>query len=207
MARRKRKQCAENPFKQELIEDSVSAWKSRTIRAENGTLLVTNPRTGEIPDDLQAGRGLVVAHKVEANEFIKIYAKGIQAMTGLSTSGLKVLGLFLKLVRGGKPNKDRVSLYYPALTPEEREQISYRVFLNGINNLIDKRFIAESLVPNEFFLNPTYLYNGNRLALIKLYEVRDDEEEEEPSEAETEYYETHDGHLVEQKLLPGMDKE
>lgn len=184
MARRKSQKFNENPFMKELMDNSSPTWRSRTIAAENGTLLVANPRTGEIPDDLRANRGLVMAQRVEANEFVKIYANGINEVASLSSAGLKVLYLFLNAVRGGKPNKDKITMYYPALSEEEQKKMSYRVFLNGINNLIEKNFIAESVVPNEFFINPDYVFNGNRLALIKLYEVENKDKENDNDEKE-----------------------
>ena len=125
-----------------------------------------------------------MAQRVEANEFVKIYANGINEVASLSSAGLKVLYLFLNAVRGGKPNKDKITMYYPALSEEEQKKMSYRVFLNGINNLIEKNFIAESVVPNEFFINPDYVFNGNRLALIKLYEVENKDKENENNEKE-----------------------
>lgn len=177
MARRKSEKYATNPFMKELAENSTATWKSRTIAAKNGTLLVSNPHTGEIPEDVRAGRGIVVAKKVEVNEFIKIYANGINEVAALSPAGLKVLSLFLNAVRGGKPNKDIITMYYPALPEEDQKKMSYRVFLNGINNLIDNKFIAESIVPNEFFINPDFVFNGDRLALIKLYEIKNKKSE------------------------------
>ena len=205
MARRKSEKFSSNPFIKELMDNSEPTWRSKTVAAKNGTLLVTNPHTGEIPDEIRAGRGIVLAERVEANEFVKIYARGINEVAALSSAGLKVLYLFLNAVRGGKPNKDKVTMYYPALTEEERSKMSYRIFLNGVNNLIDNKFIAESIVPNEFYINPDFVFNGNRLALIKLYEVKNEKtknssEEEELRNLE-EKIDVNGNHFEEPKLF------
>ena len=48
------------------------------------------------------------------------------------------------------------------------------MFLGKIENpaLIKAEFIAETLVPSYYFINPTYLYNGDRLALVNEYVLK-----------------------------------
>ena len=40
-----------------------------------------------------------------------------------------------------------------------------------MNELIDSKFIAESEATNLYFVNPAFIWNGNRLAFIKEYRV------------------------------------
>jgi hypothetical protein len=42
-------------------------------------------------------------------------------------------------------------------------------FMKGMKELIIKEFIAESMVQNKYYLNPDYMWNGDRLAFVKEY--------------------------------------
>ena len=41
--------------------------------------------------------------------------------------------------------------------------------MKGMKELIIKGFIAESMVQNKYYLNPDYMWNGDRLAFVKEY--------------------------------------
>ena len=168
MAARKSKKYASNPFLPALLADSATKVQKIASPLKDDDLLLVSKQTGELPAN--ANVGIIFSRKVETNEFLKIYVKGIAALFGLSKAGQKVFALLYSQLSGidGK-DKDVATLYYAALPPETQQQISYRVFNKGINDLISAGFIAESLVPSQFFINPTYIFNGNRLAVINLY--------------------------------------
>ena len=176
MAARKSKKWASNPFLPALINESETKVQKVTSPLKDDDLLLVSRSTGELPAN--ANVGVIFTRKVEANEFLKVYVGGIAALFGLSKAGQKVFSLLYSQLSGteGK-DKDTVTLYYAALPKDIQEKISYRVFNKGINDLIEVGFIAESLVPSQFYINPTYIFNGNRLAVINLYERLDSNEE------------------------------
>jgi hypothetical protein len=47
--------------------------------------------------------------------------------------------------------------------------MSKATFMKGMKELIVKRFIAESMVQNKYYLNPDFVWNGDRLAFVKEY--------------------------------------
>ena len=169
MAARKSKKWATNPFLPALVKESETKVQKVTSPLKDDDLLLVSRSTGELPAN--ANVGVIFSRKVEANEFLKVYVNGIAALFGLSKAGQKVFSLLYSQLSGieGK-DKDTVTLYYAALPKEVQDKISYRVFNKGINDLISVGFIAESLVPSQFYINPTYVFNGNRLAVINLYE-------------------------------------
>jgi len=170
MAVRKSKKWETNPFLPMLLKDSESKVKKVSSPLKKDDLLLVSRTTGEIPTN--ANIGIIYTQKIERNEFIKLYVKGMAALFGLTKAGQKVFALLYSALSGkeGK-DKDLVTLYYPALPKETQEQISYRIFTKGINDLIKAEFIAESIMPFQYYINPTYIFNGDRLALIHLYEV------------------------------------
>lgn len=170
MAARKTKKWKTNPFLPMLLESSKVKVKKVSSPLNKDDLLLVNRTTGELPTN--ANVGIIYSHKVEQNEFLKIYINGIAALFGLSKAGQKVFALLYSELSGTKGrDKDIVTLYYPILPDETKEKISYRVFNKGINDLIRVGFIAESIIPSQFYINPTYIFNGDRLALMQIYEI------------------------------------
>ena len=169
MAARKNKKWKTNPFLPMLLESSKVKVQKVSSPLNKDDLLLVSRTTGELPTN--ANVGIIYSRKVEQNEFVKIYINGIAALFGLSKAGQKVFSLLYSELSGinGK-DKDLITLYYPILPEETKEKISYRVFNKGINDLIKLGFIAESIIPSQFYINPTYIFNGDRLALMQIYE-------------------------------------
>ena len=65
--------------------------------------------------------------------------------------------------------KDTVMLNYDMLTEEQQKQFSLRTFQRDITDLIKHEFLAETLQTGVYFVNPTFIFNGDRLALVKEY--------------------------------------
>lgn len=168
MPARKSIKYSENPFMTQVYHDSKPV--TRKMTAPTNDLMVVS-REDLITAD--ASVGLIFQHQVESNEFIKLYAKGVTAMWGLSSPGKKVFSLLFEQYAGKQGmNQDTVTLFYPSLSKEIQESISYRVFTRGINDLIKHGFIAESIVPAQFYINPSFFFNGDRMAIIHMYQKK-----------------------------------
>lgn len=172
MPARKSTKYATNPFLRALVTESETTTKRITSPVDkNNDLLVVNGSDGSI--QANASAALCMRHTVEKNEFVKLYTKGVGAMFGLKRAGQKVFGLLFEGMAGKKGvQQDTVTLYYPSLDEETKKEISYRTFTNGINDLIRQDFIAETLIPHQYFINPCFLFNGDRLAIINLYKIK-----------------------------------
>ena len=171
MPARKSKKYGTNPFLPALVDESETTTKRITSPVnKDNDLMVINRTDGTI--QAHASAALTMRHVVEANEFVKLYTKGVGAMFGLNRAGQRVFGLLFERLAGKKGiQKDTVSLYYPAFDEKTKKEISYRTFTNGINDLIKQDFIAETLIPHQYYINPCYLFNGDRLAIINLYQI------------------------------------
>ncbi|MEA23105.1 replication protein [Salmonella enterica] len=42
-----------------------------------------------------------------------------------------------------------------------------------MKELADKKFIAETMIQNYYFINPDYMFNGDRLTFMKTYYLKD----------------------------------
>jgi len=51
--------------------------------------------------------------------------------------------------------------------------------MRGIKELLEKGILFEQLDENWYFINVNYIFNGDRLAFLKTYELKREGEEEE----------------------------
>ncbi len=53
---------------------------------------------------------------------------------------------------------------------------SRKNYFKGMKELADKKFIAETMIQNYYFINPGYMFNGHRLTYMKTYYLKDKNE-------------------------------
>lgn len=128
-------------------------------------MMIVSESTGEII----APAGFWQYQEVDKTEFVKLYVNGVKAFKGLTSAGTKVFELFYLQVQKNI-GSDRIFLSFhsvdQALTP-----MSEATYTRGMRELVDKKFIAPTVVQGWFFSNPDYVWNGDRLAFIKEYRL------------------------------------
>lgn len=156
---------AKNPF----VANALATTKTgvRKISNSDGNrMMVVSESTGEI----MAPAGFWHAQEVDKTAFVKLFINGVKALTGLTGAGTKVFEILYMRVQESI-GKDQLWLTFPsldqALTP-----MSEATFYRGMRELINKGFIAESTAPGLYFLNPDYLWNGDRLAFVQEYRIK-----------------------------------
>jgi len=141
----------------------------RSKRAQIGTDmrgLVVDNGSGEI-----LGHGGAIAYEweeVDKERFVKLYLAGLKQAAGLSKSGLAVFETVYKQVRE-RPGQDTVPLdsYSSSL-----HAVTYR---RGLRELLEKEFLFRSPNPGLFFVNIRFMFNGDRLAFVKGYKLKQDQ--------------------------------
>jgi hypothetical protein len=130
--------------------------------------LVVDNGSGEI-----LGHGGAIAYEweeVDKERFVKLYLAGLKQAAGLSKAGLAVFELVYNQVREN-PGKDTVML--SALTSGLEE----RTYQRGIRELLKREFLFRSPYDGTFFVNIRFMFNGDRLAFVKGYRLRQDQPE------------------------------
>lgn len=152
----------QNPF----IADAASNTKQGVKRISNkdgNRMMIVSENTGEII----APAGFWQAQEVDKTQFVKLYINGVKAFKDLTGAGTKVFEvLYLKVQESiGK------DFLYLSLTEidQQASPMSKATYMKGMKELIIKGFIAESMVQNKYYLNPDYMWNGDRLAFVKEY--------------------------------------
>jgi hypothetical protein len=164
LSRRGARKFEVNPFVQGAATSTQTGFKR--ITDKTGTrMMVVSQKTGEV----MAPAGFWQAQEVDKTQFVKLYVNGVKAFRDLTSAGTKVFEvLYLKVQES--IGKDILSLVFydvdQAITP-----MSGSTFMRGIRELVAKGFIAESYVSGRYFLNPDYMWNGDRLAFVKEYRI------------------------------------
>lgn len=154
-----------NPF----VETAALATSTRIRRVADRSgdkLMVVNPDGGEI----LGASGFWHEQVVDKTQFVKLYINGVKAFKELTGAGTRVFELLYLQVQNNI-GKDRVVLSFNEID-QVATPISEATFYRGMRELVEKQFIAESLVPSLYFVNPDYMWNGDRLAFVRAYRLK-----------------------------------
>lgn len=149
----------ENPFAGTLVVPTKTKKYSNTSGEK---VMLVSQETGEIKP-----AGFWTSKKVDEEQFVKLFAKGVKAFADLKNPGAKVFEILYKQMQENM-NKDIVFLSFSLI--EEEESISIATYNRGIKELIDKKFIAPRAGSvGWYFVNPQYVWNGDRLVFAEEY--------------------------------------
>jgi hypothetical protein len=147
-----------NPF---MVDMSTRA---RRVMNKRGDMMLVNSNTGEIQSQVA---GFWETEEVDATKFVKLFVKGVKALKELTGAGTKVFEvLYLRVQQ--TIGSDKVLMAWSevdqALTP-----MSESTYMRGMRELIEKDFIAATPTQGMYWLNPSFVWNGDRLAFMKEY--------------------------------------
>lgn len=160
--------------------------KARRIHVPGakGSVIVDNS-TGELKGI--GGMGFWWEEEVDTTRFVKLFLDGIKQAAGLSKTGIQVFELVYNEMRAN-PGSDEIKLnQYVA----RDHGISDRTYQRGVRELLEKEFLYRSPSDGVFFVNIRFMFNGDRLAFVKSYYLKDASRQQElplvdvtPSKAE-----------------------
>jgi hypothetical protein len=149
-------------------KDQIARPRRTRLGNEQRGLLI-DEGTGEI-----LGRGGAVMYEweeVDKERFVKLFLSGLKQASGLSKAGLSIFEVVYNQVRE-KPNSDKVELSsYTAA--KHISGLNDRTYQRGLRELLEKEFLYRSPYEGVFFINIKYMFNGDRLAFVKGYHIRD----------------------------------
>ena len=149
-----------NPFIGNAITNTKQGVK-RISNKDGNRMMVVSENTGEIV----APAGFWHAQDVDKTQFVKLYVNGVKAFKDLSGAGTKVFEVLYMKVQANI-GTDTLWLTFPSLNQLETP-MGETTFYRGMKELLLKGFIAESITPGMYYLNPDYMWNGDRLAFVK----------------------------------------
>lgn len=140
--------------------------KTRTRRVINkrGDMALVCGETGEIARPIA---GFWEAEEVDSTRFVKLFVNGVKALKELSPAGTKVFEvLYLRVQQS--VSKDQIYISFSTIE-QGVTPMSEATYTRGMRELIDKGFVAATPHLGLFWLNPDYLWNGDRLTFVREY--------------------------------------
>lgn len=147
-----------NPF---LAQAAVQT-KTRRVTNKRGDMMLVSSETGEIKAPIA---GFWEAEEVDSTKFIKLFVNGVKALAELSNAGTRVFEL-LYIEMQNNIGKDQIYLSYSGID-KNLKSISRSTFSRGLAELIEKKFIAAMPAVGWYWVNPDFIWNGDRLAFVK----------------------------------------
>jgi hypothetical protein len=146
-----------NPFMLEI------QTKTRRVTNKRGNMMLVS-NEGEVVSSVA---GFWEAEEVDSTKFVKLFVQGVKALKELTGAGTKVFEVLYMQVQENI-GKDQVYMAFAAvdqaLTP-----MSNPTYDRGMRELIEKSFIAATPMQGVYWLNPSFVWNGDRLAFVKEY--------------------------------------
>ena len=149
-----------NPF----ISPALATTKTKRITNKKGEMMVVLKETEQVIAPIA---GFWQAHEVDSAKFVKLYINGVKAFRDLTGSGTKVFELLYLEVQK-TIGKDQVFLSFSRID-QTATPIASATYKRGIAELIAKGFLAATQTQSLYWLNPDYMWNGDRLAFVKEY--------------------------------------
>lgn len=138
--------------------------RTRRVTNKRGNMSLVNNDTGEVATQIA---GFWEAEEVDSSKFVKLFVNGVKALKELTGAGTKVFEVLYLRVQESV-SKDQIYLSFSTID-QTLTPMSEATYTRGMRELIDKEFLAATPHIGLFWLNPDFLWNGDRLAFVKEY--------------------------------------
>lgn len=151
----------ENPF---ITATTAIATAKKRVVVKGGKAIVDQV-TGEYEDVAE----IVMVRQVDSEQFVKLFTQNLRVFFDLTSGTMRLLEVLLAQVQRA-PNQDRVMLNMAVMhdyfTVINIFPMSKASFHRAVRELIEKRFIAETILTGLYFINPNLFFNGDRVRFM-----------------------------------------
>jgi hypothetical protein len=119
-----------------------------------------------------------IVTEVDKEEFVKLYTRNMRVFFDLKPTTQKVLQVVLSAVQQS-PNADCIYMHWLSVDEYLKSHelgMSKASFHNAMNELLAKKFIAKSVEPHKFWINPHLFFNGDRMTFIREFRIKTEKE-------------------------------
>ena len=166
----------ENPF----IEGMVVPVKGRQVKLSKlgrDQNILINQTTGEVH-----GTHVTTFKRVDSEQFVKLFTANIALTFELGAAGIKAFGVLVWILQEKTISKDLVPLDKFVLgdflkAQEKPLSLSPPTFARGLAELEKAKIIAKHVRQGWYYINPNFVFNGDRIAFTTLIERKSPMEE------------------------------
>ena len=137
--------------------------------AKGNRAMIIGSDTGEVIGEGHAAFFEML--EVDQGQFVKIYLAGVKGTARLTKSGMQVFEIVYNQMRDN-PQTDKIELNF-YLAKKFGVEMSERTYQRGLRELLENDFLYRSPSSDVYFVNITYMFNGNRITLAKRYFLKD----------------------------------
>ena len=157
----------ENPFLEALTVNKKDVRINVNAIGDDRNVLV-NQITGEV-------KGTIVTtfRSVDDAKFVKLFTQNIALTFDLKSAGIKAFNVLMFTLQD-RFKTDIVTLDKFALedfiVSHENLRLSESTFLRGLRELESAQIIAKTMRRGTYFINPSFVFNGDRIAFTTIIE-------------------------------------
>lgn len=168
LSRRGLQRYDSNPFLPDAAANTSEGVRRKTITSKDGSQMMVTSADGQYT----APAGFWYTQEVDKTQFTKLYVNGVKALARLTGAGARVFELVYMEIQKSV-GRDVIYVSFSEID-QSVCAMPKATFLRGMKELCVKGFLAESKVQNKYFINPDYIFNGDRLAMVKEYRLKRD---------------------------------
>lgn len=155
----RRKENLTNPFIDDL-RTNIKIKNSLKLISRGDLIETVNVATGEVNSGVYSA--IVKEKKSEQDKFVKIYPEGCKVFNTLSKNATSVLWYFISVIGYG----DTVALNMKKVKEFTGYNTDKSIY-TAISELKEKNIIANHYRNGIYYINPLYLYKGQRYKLLE----------------------------------------
>lgn len=163
----------ENPF----IDDMSITVRRKQVRVsklgKDNNILV-NQDTGEV-----SGTMVSTFKKVDDEHFLKLFTANIALTFDLKAAGIKAFNVVCWLMQNKAIERDQITIDKYVLedfNDAHNKKLSKAVLYRGLDDLITNNILARCRREGDYFINPAFMFNGDRIVFATVIERKTSED-------------------------------
>lgn len=173
-----------NPFLEQMVVP-VKDKKIQISRLGRDDNILVNQHTGEV-----LGTHVTTYKRVDADQFVKLFTANVAMTFDLTSAGIKTFSVLIWSVQHHALSKDEVDLdnfilddfINAHIDKEPPVKLSLATFKRGLNELEKAKIIAKTIRPGRYYINPNFVFNGDRIAFTTLIERKKQQDQSEKAD-------------------------
>jgi len=166
----------ENPFLENM---SITVRKKQVKISKLGKdeNILVNENTGEV-----AGTMISTFKKVDDEQFLKLFTANIALTFDLKAAGIKAFNVVCWLMQNKAIERDQITIDKYVLEDfngAHNKKLSKAVLYRGLDDLISNKILARCRREGDYFINPAFMFNGDRIVFATVIERKLKEEPKE----------------------------
>lgn len=157
----------ENPFIEDL-NVSVRTKQIKVSKLGKDNNVLVDRETGE-----EQGTFVGTFKRVDDENFLKLFTANIALTFELKAAGIKAFNVVCWMMQRKAIDRDLITIDKYTLedfNEEHNKKLSRAVLYRGIDDLIENQIIARARKEGDYFINPNFMFNGDRIVFATVIE-------------------------------------